>query len=101
MPGQGRIIERAYTPEEKSAMGDSIPTLGETTFDVYLNDRAFWRNIPAAVWTYKLGGYQVLKKWLSYRERAILDRPLKPEEVQYFADTTRRIWVILELVRGG
>ena len=97
MPGQGRIVERAYTPDEKAAMGDSLSTLGETTFDVYLNDRAFWRNVPAAVWTYKLGGYQVLKKWLSYRERAILDRPLKPEEVQHFTDTTRRIGAILLL----
>ena len=97
MPGQGRIVERAYTPDEKSAMGDNIPTLGETTFDVYLNDRAFWRNVPAAVWTYKLGGYQVLKKWLSYRERNVLDRPLKPEEVQHFTDTARRIGAILLL----
>ncbi len=99
MPGQGRIVERAYTPDEKAAMGDNIPTLGETTFDIYLNDRTFWRNVPAAVWTYKLGGYQVLKKWLSYRERAILDRPLKPEEVQHFADTARRIAAILDIVR--
>ena len=97
MPGQGRIVERAYTPDEKAAMGDSIPTLGETTFDVYLNDRAFWRNVPAAVWTYKLGGYQVLKKWLSYRERNVLARPLKPEEVQHFTDTARRIGAILLL----
>ncbi len=52
---------------------------------------------PAAVWTYKLGGYQVLKKWLSYRERAILDCPLKPEEVQHFTDTARRIGVILRV----
>ena len=95
MPGQGRIVERAYTPDEKSAMGDSIATLGETTFDVYLNDRAFWRNVPVAVWTYKLGGYQVLKKWLSYRERDVLARPLKPEEVQHFTDTARRIGAIL------
>ena len=95
MPGQGQIVERAYTREEKSAMGDNISTLGETTFDVYLNDRAFWRNVPAAVWTYKLGGYQVLKKWLSYREHSILDRSLKPEEVQHFADTARRIAGIL------
>ena len=95
MPGPGRIVERAYTPDEKTAMGDSILTLGETTFDVYLNDRAYWRNVPAAVWTYKLGGYQVLKKWLSYRERAVLDRPLKPEEVQHFTDTARRIGTIL------
>ena len=34
-----------------------------------LNERALWRCVPAAVWNYKLGGYQVLKKWLSYREQ--------------------------------
>ena len=28
----------------------------------------------------KLGGYQVFKKWLSYRERSILGRPLKPKK---------------------
>ena len=101
MPGQGRIVERAYTPDEKAAMGDNVPKLGETTFDIYLNDRAFWRNVPAAVWTYKLGGYQVLKKWLSYRERNILDRPLKPEEVQHFTDTARRIAGVLQVVGEG
>ena len=95
MPGQGHIVERAYTPDEKAAMGDSIATLGETTFDVYLNDRAFWRNVPAAVWTYKLGGYQVLKKWLSYRERDVLGRVLTVDEIQHFTDTTRRIGTML------
>ena len=95
MPGQGRIVERAFTPEERAALGDALPMLGETTFDVHLNARAFWRNVPAAVWGYKLGGYQVLKKWLSYRECGILRRPLQPEEVQYFADTARRIGAIL------
>ena len=54
-----------------------------------------WRNVPVAIWTYKLGGYQVLKKWLSYRERSILERPLLPEEVQHFTDTARRIGAIL------
>ena len=95
MPGQGRIVERAFTPEERTALGDTLPALGLTTFDVYLNARAFWRNVPAAVWRYKLGGYQVLKKWLSYRERGILDRSLKSAEVQYFADTARRIGAML------
>ena len=95
MPGQGRVVERAFTPEERAALGDTLPVLGETTFDVHLNARAFWRNVPAAVWGYKLGGYQVLKKWLSYRERAILGRSLHPEEVQHFTDTARRIGAIL------
>ena len=95
MPGQGYIVEREYTPEERTILGAAIPTLGEKTFDVYLNKRAFWRNVPAATWNYKLGGYQVLKKWLSYREHTILNRPLTPEEVQYFADTARRIAKVL------
>ena len=94
MPGQGSVVERAYTAEERAALSRVAP-LGETTFDIYLNDRAYWRNVPAAVWTYKLGGYQVLKKWLSYRESAVLDRPLKPEEVQHFTNTARRITAIL------
>ena len=97
MPGQGRVIERAYTSAERAALGDRVATLGETTFDICLNARAYWRNLPPAVWTYKLGGYQVLKKWLSYRERSILGRALSPEEVQHFTDTARRIGAILLL----
>ena len=42
-------------------------------------------------------GYEVLKKWLSYRERRVLDRPQRPEEVQHFTDTVRRIAVVLVL----
>ncbi len=98
MPGQGRVVERSFTPEERAALGDALPALGETTFDAYLNGNAYWRNVPAAVWRYKLGGYQVLKKWLSYRERDILDRVLATEEVQHFTDTARRIGAVLAAV---
>ena len=94
MPGQGRVVERYYTPDERAALGDS---LGETTFDVYINARAFWSNVPAAVWNYRLDGYQVLKKWLSYRERGVLNRPMTVEEVKHFAYTARRIGAILKL----
>ena len=95
MPGKGRAIERDYKRDERAALGDAIATLGETTFDIYLNDRAYWRNIPTSIWDYKLGGYQVIKKWLSYREHKVLGRALSAEEVQYFADTARRIGAIL------
>ena len=95
MPGQGRIVEREYTPDERGALGEAISTLGAKTLDVYLNNHAFWRNVPAKVWTYKLGGYQVLKKWLSYRELDVLGRALKPEEIQHFTDTARRIVAVL------
>ena len=95
MPGQGRAVERPYTEEERTALGAAISVFGTTTFDVYLNERAFWCGVPAAVWMYNLGGYQVLKKWLSYRERDVLDRPLQHDEVQHFTDTARRIAAIL------
>ena len=95
MPGQGRVVEREYEADERTALGDAIGVLGQTTFDIYLNGNAYWCNVPAAVWRYKLGGYQVLKKWLSYRERAVLGRALLPEEVGYFAEVARRIGAIL------
>ena len=65
MPGTGRAEERPYTAGERAALGEAITTLGESTVDVYLNGQAYWRNVPIKVWNYKLGGYQVLKKWLS------------------------------------
>ncbi len=98
MPGQGRIAERAYTADERATLVGATgrsPLHGHTTFDIYLNGTAYWRNVPAAVWRYKLGGYQVLKKWLSYRERPILGRALMPEEVLHFAEVARRITAIV------
>ena len=88
----------AYSPLHEGALADAIRTIGDTTYDVYLNERAYWRNVPAAVWNYQLGGYQVLKKWLSYREGKVLTRPLLPEEVQHFTDTARRVGAIVRLV---
>ena len=76
MPGQGHATERAYAPEERAILGAALSALGETMFDVHLNDRAFWCSILANVWRYRLGGYHIFKKWLSYRERSILSRPL-------------------------
>ena len=99
MPGQGRMEERPCTPDEQATLGEAThasPLHSPTTFDTYLNGRAYWYNVPA-VWRYKLGGYQVLKKWLSYREQGILARPLTPEEVRHFTDTTRRIVTVLAL----
>ena len=95
MPGQGNSTQRDYTPDERAALADAIPALGQTTFDIHLNHRAYWKNIPAAVWNYKLGGYQVLKKWLSYRDRQILRRPLTPEEVHHFTTTARRLSALI------
>ena len=97
MPGTGRSVARDYTPPEREALGNAAGALGVTTVDVHLNGNARWTNVPAAVWNYKLGGYQVLKKWLSYREHKILGRNMHPDDVRHFTDTARRIATILML----
>ena len=101
MPGQGRAVQRNFSPVERATAGDAFLSPDRGTFDIFLNGEAFWRNVPAAIWSYRLGGYQVLKKWLSYRERDILGRPLRPEEVQHFSETARRIGAILLLTRSA
>ena len=98
MPGQGQAVERQYTADERVALGSAADTLGDATLDIHMNDRAYWRNVPSPVWGYKLGGYQVLKKWLSYREYKVQGRPLSLEEVQHFTDAARRIVAILKIV---
>ena len=44
-----------------------------------------------------IGGYQVIKKWLSYREEKLLKRPLHPEEAVEVTNMVRRIAGILLL----
>ena len=105
MPGKGKVAERDHTPEERQAIEagakrlgiapeDALSKLGARTCDVYLNDVAYWRNIPKGVWEYVIGGYQVIKKWLSYREQEILGRPLRAEEVREVTNMARRIAAI-------
>ncbi|MCZ8120759.1 MAG: N-6 DNA methylase [Microcystis sp. LE18-22.4A] len=98
MPGKGKAIARQYTTAEMSVISPEMrKLLGTTTYDIYLNDRAYWQNIPARVWEYTIGGYQVIKKWLSYREEKLLGRGLTIPEVQEVSEMTRRITAIILL----
>lgn len=85
MPGKGKIIERDATPAEHH------PVFGKRTLDIYLNDSACWSNIPIPVWELHIGGYQVIKKWLSYRESQVLGRALTIEEIEYVTNMARRL----------
>jgi hypothetical protein len=44
-----------------------------------------------------IGGYKVIKKWLSYREKPLLGRVLTIDEVRYVQEMARRIATILLL----
>ena len=53
--------------------------------------------MPANVWEYTIGGYQVIKKWLSYREHALLGRALTTDEAREVTHMVRRIAAIVLL----
>ncbi len=74
-----------------------IKSLGETTYDIFINDVAYWRNVPEKVWQFYIGGYQVIKKWLSYRESKLLGRPLSLDEITEVTNMIRRISAIILL----
>ena len=96
MPAGGDARRREYAQDERQ-----IPAiLGAETVDIYLNDKVYWRNIPGAVWEYTLGGYQVIKKWLSYREHKMLGRPLRADEARHVSEMARRIAEILLMQPG-
>ncbi len=91
MPGKGKLETRGCAEDEAS------PLLGQTTLDIFLNDDACWQNVPECVWDYTIGGYQVIKKWLSYREHELLGRPLTPDEAREVTHTARRIAALILL----
>ena len=105
-PGPDSSIHREYEPDEAEAiredattlglsMVDALERLGSTTVDVPLNDTAYWKNVPKKVWEFTASGYTVLKKWLSYREAAVLGRRLNEAEAREFRNIARRITALL------
>jgi Type ISP C-terminal specificity domain len=104
-PGKGRGALREYAPAELKAIEAGAEGLGiigaralellGPPMDIYLNDATYWRCVPKAVWDYVIGGYQVLKKWLSYREEGILGRSLTKDEAREFTSIVRRLAAIV------
>ncbi len=108
MPGRGIEKRRDFTADEMNAITEGAKELGlepehvtalwgSQALDIYLNNETFWSNVPEDVWEYAIGGYQVLKKWLSYRERQVLVRDITKDEAREFTHIVRRIAALLLL----
>jgi hypothetical protein len=98
MPGAGKYDERQRTDADSAGLSDQErDLLGHQVLDVYLNDTVRWRGVPAAAWDYKIGGFQVLRKWLSYRDKRVLGRDLTTTEARTFTNITRRLAALVLL----
>jgi hypothetical protein len=111
MLGNGRLLRRNYTNWERMELeklgadmglhaGAVYAALGNDTCDIFINDYSYWSNVPSGVWEYRIGGYPVLRKWLSYREYAILGRGLYDGEVAAFSRIVHQL-TALRLLESG
>jgi len=80
MPGRGKI----------EATDDGF-------LNIYLNDSTYWARVPVRTWAYTIGGYQVLKKWLSYRDKSVLKRAITNDESREFRRIVRRLTRLIAL----
>lgn len=106
MPGAGNIRERqTYDAEEQAALNTAAAQTGEDVaalinllgppVDVRLNEVAYLKGVPKSVYELTIGGYQVLKKWLSYRDEEITGRPATVTEAREAVAIVRRLTAYL------
>ncbi|MFN5065404.1 MAG: type ISP restriction/modification enzyme [Aphanizomenon sp.] len=90
------------------AIGDN--QISEVTYNselqrVYINKQSYFTDIPPHIWEFKIGGYQVLDKWLKDRKNA--NRKLSVEEINHYqkivialTDTLRLMQEIDKIIPG-
>ena len=104
MPGPGwvedphgsRVLKQKRTLFDQEPPPESLAT-EPGHLKVFLNEHVVFRDVPRDVWEFQMGGYQVLKKWLSYREYAVLGRPITVDEMRSFGYIARKIAALLAL----
>lgn len=106
MPGAGRTTSRdTYNHGEMESLVSAALRLEEDVdalitrlgppIDVWLNQVAYLKAVPTAVWDFTIGGYQVLKKWLSYRDHEVTGRPLTVAEAREATSIVRRLTALI------
>jgi hypothetical protein len=95
--GKGKWTARSFTDSElPDATWDQA--WGDHTGDLFLNDEAYFAHVPEAVWSYQLGGYPVLKKWLGYRQAdRRMGNEMTDEERRWLRQMIQRIAALLAL----
>ena len=98
--GREEVVTRTYRGDELAAIAElggdeALAILGDRTCDVYLNEKALWRNVPSEVWRFQHRGVQLLRAWLHDRQAETLGRGLLRDEVTHVSTAVRRIVQLL------
>jgi predicted helicase len=66
-------------PPAKSDLPRFSPSLGEDLGELPINKTQYFSPVPQPAWHFRVGGYQVIHKWLNYRK----GRALRDEDVTH------------------
>ncbi len=75
---------RPRYPVEGSNLAEK-PRYDEAARRVYVNAGQYFEPVPAEVWNFHVGGYQVAEKWL--KDRAKANRTLSIDDLEHYAKT--------------
>lgn len=69
------------------------PVYYEKEERVYINKSQYFEGVEKDVWFYRIGGYQVLSKWLNYRK----GRELSLEDIKYYCKVATALKRTIEI----
>lgn len=81
---------------DRAVRETNVQTTAQST-RVSVNAVSRFEGLPAGCWDFRIGGYQVCRKWLSDRQRA--QRELTDADVRHYCDMVARIDETLALQR--
>ena len=64
----------------------------ETENRVYINENQYFSNIDKEICEYRIGGYQVMEKWLKDRKK----RTLSLEEIEHYIKIARALQLTIQ-----
>ena len=71
---------------------DSAINLIGKPVDIYIGKRGpLWIGVPENVWNLRIGGHQVMKRWLTAYMKSKIGRSLDGDEIRYFTEMGRRL----------
>ncbi len=73
---------------------DDVKIIRHRGDNVYINEKQHFTGINKDIWNYRIGGYQVLKRWLESRKR----RKLSMSDIEHFISTASIIDDTLQLI---
>ncbi len=71
VPGSNEVRKVSFATDA-DRLGDQNPPGSPDMGRVYINAEQYFEGVPARVWTYHIGGYQMCHKWLKDRKSRLL-----------------------------